>query len=86
MNRLGMLIACSLLVACSERWDGYAYPDRSDLSRHRYVGEFTSLEECRGATQDVLRRVEVRPRGGDYECGLNCRGNGYPRICDRTER
>ena len=72
----------------TEEWRGFVYPDRNALTIHRFVGAYTSLEQCRSAAQAVIRALPD-PSRADYECGLNCRsqaGVGFPMICDKTER
>lgn len=76
------------LVACSERWEGFVYPSKSDLSRHITIGIYESLEECRASAIKTLNTVSSVDRG-DYECGLNCRSEGsLPgiKVCKETAR
>ena len=75
-------------AGCGERWIGFYYPDRSDLSVSRRSQELSSLEECRSWVDDQrsLRRDEETQ--DDYECGRRCRydkdWDGY--ICKETVR
>jgi len=92
MNSIKVLtIACSiaLLSGCiGDEWDGYVYPDSNDLTVHRHVGTFSSLESCRDAALSTLENMGAL-RSGDYECGLNCeaRSNlGGMKVCDKTEQ
>jgi hypothetical protein len=79
-------LAASLMLGCSERWEGYVYPDKSNLSKHRFVGQFESLEECRRTALSELSRLSAINRG-DYECGLNCEAHASGlRVCKKTER
>lgn len=87
MTRIVVALLLPLLAACSERWEGFAYPDRNDLTRHYLAGEHKTLDSCRAASLALLRRLNSFQ--GDYECGLNCRSGGsLPglKICERTER
>jgi hypothetical protein len=65
-----------------QQWDGFVYPDRSNLTRSVYVGKFKTLEDCRVAALAILGQN----RQGDYECGLNCKPQGGINVCSRTER
>lgn len=90
MNPRTLLIFIPVLLsACgSDTWEGFVYPDRTDLSEHRNVGVFESLEECRSGSYAMLRSLGATDRG-DYECGLNCElPNGYStiKVCDETKR
>jgi hypothetical protein len=85
------VLACLCLVALSgcwrDTWEAFAYPNRSDLTRHVALGEFSTLEACRAAATAYLRGALATDRG-DYECGLNCKASssGGPKVCERTER
>jgi hypothetical protein len=78
-------LGCDAIEEFFGSWEGYVYPDRSDLTRSLYVGKFKTLEECRAA---ALQTIQVRshPARADYECGLNCRLRDGLNICSRTER
>lgn len=81
-------IVASILVlsaGCSESWEGYAYPNKNDLGQHIALGQFSSLEECRAAAVDTLRRVSTE-RKGDYECARDCRDESGLRVCAETTR
>ena len=47
--RAGVLMPLVFLVlGCfQERWEGYVYPDKQDLTQHIFVGEYSTLESCR---------------------------------------
>jgi len=70
MNRAIILILFLLLFsACikKDRWQLTIYPDGSDLTTYKHLGEYPTLESCRSvATSSITEK-------GDYECGLNCR-------------
>lgn len=67
------------------------YPDRNNLTVHKNIGVYDSLESCRAEaiyTLSLLSRLNPDVRG-DYECGLNCeyRDNLVSvKICKKTER
>lgn len=75
------------LTGCGERWDGFVYFNRNDLSKHTQVGPFDSLESCRTTARSILAQSGALERG-DYECGLNCKGDAATglNVCKRTER
>lgn len=71
-----------------DRWEGWVYPDRTNLSNSIRLGEFKSLEDCRRAAQRKLGLLEATGRG-DYECGLNCDDGsklGGVKVCTETLR
>jgi hypothetical protein len=70
-----------------ERWEGFVYPDKSELTIHKNIGEFKSLESCRSAAQNKLIQISSLERG-DYECGLNCEFNSNydMNVCKETKR
>lgn len=73
---------------CSDSWEGFVYPNRSDLTRHRSVGKFDSLEACRAAARALLANLNALERG-DYECGKNCDDGsrlGGVKVCKETLR
>lgn len=78
-----------LLASCSkEEWEGFVYPNKNNLTVHRNIGVYHSLESCRAAALDTLSRISSI-ENGDYECGLNCDNRsdiGGIKICDKTER
>lgn len=80
-----LVVGCDALEEYFGSWDGYVYPDRSDLTRHIYIGRFKTLEECRAA---AFRTIAARSHvsRADYECGLNCKSRDGFNVCSRTER
>lgn len=70
-----------------ERWEGFVYPNRNNLSIHQNIGEFESLESCRVASKNMLYQLNAQ-NSGDYECGLNCEFNlDYGlNVCKETHR
>lgn len=83
-----LLVLVSSVLGCEsqleDRWQGFGYPDRSDLRTSIRLGEFASLNACRSTASAFL----ARNPDGDYECGRNCRFEEkyglY--ICDETLR
>ena len=80
---LTFLIAA--LTGCEDdQWKGFVYPSKNNLSNHREIGIYTSLEQCRSASLSVIRNANWS--NADYECGLNCNQEGGLNICKKTER
>lgn len=81
-----VLLSCS---GCgSNSWEGFVYPNKNDLTQHRSLGSFPSLEACRAAARRYLADLGSRERG-DYECGKNCKDSSSlrgTRVCDETLR
>lgn len=81
-----LLVSLMILPGCSERWDGFLYPDKGDMTTHILVGAGAkSLEECR---MNVTSHPAYRQGLSDYECGLNCtfnKGMGLY-VCKETVR
>jgi hypothetical protein len=86
VTALKVAVICATLIGCSEeRWSGFYYPDKNDLTTDQYLGTFATLQECRSAA--LSRMQETNNADADYECGLNCNLNsGKPYICERTEK
>jgi transcriptional regulator with XRE-family HTH domain len=68
-----------------QRWEGYAYPSRADLTNSFSVGEYQTLDDCRAACISRLDRANWT-ESGDFECGLNCRWQGSIRVCQETSK
>ncbi len=69
-----------------DKWEGFVYPDASNLTVHRSSGIHDSLEACRAASINMLNRISSLERGG-YECGSNCESRaeyGGIKLCDET--
>ena len=83
------LVVVLVLSGCfKEEWEGFVYPNKNDLTVHKNIGVYKSLESCRTAAWDMLSRLNAT-EGGDYECGLNCEyrdGMGSIKVCEKTER
>ena len=78
----------ALASGCSqqEKWLGFYYPDKNDLTVDQPLGEFATLETCRDV---AASRPGVSTGSADYECALNCNGRvgaDGPLICEKTER
>lgn len=64
------------------------YPNKNDLTQHRNLGAFRTLEECRAAARGFLSELNALDRG-DYECGKNCDDGSRLRgikVCEETLR
>ena len=75
---IGALFA---LKKYTDQWTGIIYPDKSNLSNFKNIGEFKSLEQCRNEAISVLYKI-VAEHKGDFECGLNCKGV----VCEETSK
>lgn len=64
---LGFALLAVVYFANSQKWKGYAYPDKNNLSKVIELGEFKSEDECNAAAVKTLRRVSS-VSAGDYEC------------------
>jgi hypothetical protein len=80
-----ILYLAIILTGCSDRWQGVVYLNKQNLTNHRIIGEFSSLEECRDASLNYLRGIKSLDTG-DYECRENCKYNSDldEYICDKT--
>lgn len=80
------IVLIFILNGCGKNdvWTGYVYPSVNDLANYRYVGSFSSLEDCRTQCQYLIR--ENNYRNGDYECGLNCKNKDGINVCEKTSR
>lgn len=75
-----------VLISCSDSFEGFAYPDRTNLTRSVRLGVFDTLEDCRIAARSRLAEMDAT-EVGDFECGKNCRSDtDLPgiRICEET--
>lgn len=86
MLATAFLAALILLTGCTERWSGFVYPNKQDLTTHQAVGDHSSLESCRRAAADVISGLPGGGRNADYECGLDCKSRSGMLVCTRTER
>jgi len=61
-----------------DTWIGIIYPDKNNLYNHKIIGEFNSINSC-------LDKVNILVgENGTYECGLNCKTETMPIICEKT--
>jgi serine/threonine protein kinase len=61
-----------------DTWIGIIYPDKNNLYNHKIIGEFNSINSC-------LDKVNILVgENGTYECGLNCKTETMPMICEKT--
>lgn len=72
----------------SDKWLGFYYPNKSDLTEYTKSGSLSSIEECRAWINDQRASRNAVPGADDYECGLNCKAmqGTDMMMCDRTER
>jgi len=89
IRMISALAFTALLASCGkEEWEGFVYPNKNDLTVHRNIGIYESLESCRSAAWDLLSEISSIERG-DFECGLNCEYRsdmGDIKVCEKTER
>jgi hypothetical protein len=64
---LGFVLIAVVYFSSSQKWKGYAYPDKNNLSNVIQLGEFKTEDECNTAAINTLRRVSGDSLG-DYEC------------------
>lgn len=64
---LGLALVAVIYFAYSQKWIGFAYPDKNNLSKVIELGEFKTEEECNAAAIQTLRKVSS-VSAGDYEC------------------
>ena len=69
----------------SDEWLGHVYPNSDNLLYDINIGKYESLESCRDAAIERLKRGGWLITG-DYECGLNCEFDGELGIyiCEET--
>jgi hypothetical protein len=85
---LPLTLVLLLCTGCSDRWEGFVYSNKNDLTQHHSFGPFASLQACRAAVRAMLAALNVLERG-DYECGHNCDHGSRLRgskICQETRR
>jgi hypothetical protein len=63
----GLFFVVVIYFANSQKWKGYAYPDKNNLSNVIELGEFKTEDECNAAAINTLRKVSS-VSAGDYEC------------------
>ena len=88
VKQIMMTLAVVAIAGCSDSWEGFVYPNRNDLTRHRNLGKFESLETCRASAFGFLAEIKALD-SGDYECGKNCdNGSNFSgiKLCEETLR
>lgn len=79
------LIILALIIFKKDKWNGYFYPDASNLSDWVESDEvFDSLEQCRFWAEDTGYQMNIEPISYDYECGLNCKYKNGFNVCEKT--
>ena len=68
VKQIMMTLALVAIAGCSDSWEGFVYPNRNDLTRHRNLGKFESLEACRVSALGFLAEIKALD-SGDYEFG-----------------
>jgi len=96
MKKTFLVLLAILLIPTSsnsffgEKWQGWVYPDKSNLTKFVSVGkDFKSLSDCRAACVNKIKSSNYQ--NADYECGLNCKpmnpnDPNSVMICKKTER
>ena len=71
----------------AEVWTSWIYPDKTNTKRSLQLGQFSTLEQCRGVSLDKLTSLNLSDRG-DYKCGLRCAYNEGLKtlICEKTAK
>lgn len=100
MRKLGAILLIAggtLLSSCdtaldANQWQGWVYPNKSELTNDIPLGRFSSLAECRDSAKKLISFLPSQGENGseisaDYECGRKCRpvDDGMS-ICDETSR
>lgn len=88
MRAICVMLLSIFLISCGgEKWEGFVYPNKNDLTADKYIGTYGSLESCRAAAWEMLSKISSM-EAGDYECGLNCKPSDFGdiKVCEKTER
>lgn len=64
----GFILIALLINSQSKDWQGYAYPDKNNLSNVIDVGKHKTEDDCNNAAINALLRNGSNTRIGDYEC------------------
>lgn len=77
--------ACGWFV--SDGWDGWVYPDGSNLAYSISLTGFESFEACQEAALATIRALDD-PGRADYECGRGCRWEQQieNNVCKETRK
>ncbi len=80
-----LLIFLVWTVLKPNKWSGFFYPDRGDLSHWvQSPGTFKSLDECRNWARNKGAELNIDRTEYDYECGLNCKPEDGLNVCEKT--
>jgi hypothetical protein len=88
LSVLPLTLVLLLYAGCTDRWEGFVYPDKNDHTPQHSFGPFASLQDCRAAARDMLAAFQALERG-DYACGHNCDNGsrlGGSKSCQETLR
>ena len=87
---VGVLSIAALLAACGEEQvDAFYYPDKNDLTKHKFFPNVGSVENCQVVVrQAASRNHDPNFERGDYECGVGPTGNsvGDVKVYKMTRR
>ena len=84
---VGAYLVATVLACSGDEWTGFVYPSSANLTVHREIGVFKSLEACRTSARAYLADLQATD-SGDYECGRNCRPDDTlgVSVCEETLR
>ncbi len=70
-----------------DKWVGFYYPNRADLTRYTQSPQLGSIEECRSWVNAQVP-AGINSYDYDYECGKNCkfRSDLDINVCEETLR
>jgi len=67
-----LLTGCFGSGSKEQKWTSFIYPDKSNQKRSMKFAEFNSLQECKDASINRLKNLDLSQRGF-FKCGLNCK-------------
>lgn len=65
---IGIVAIVVLVKSQSKDWQGYAYPDKYNLSKVVDAGKYKTEDDCIMGTVAVLYEKQSNTVNGDYEC------------------
>lgn len=68
-----VVVVIFIFLGKNDKWLGFYYPDRNNLTSHIQSAEVDSLEECRVWVESQVSIYNPSGYGYDYECGKNCK-------------
>lgn len=88
---IGVLIVLGLIWwfwGKSVTWQGFYYPNASDLTKDIKSPIFKSIDECRDWVNSMVYKYNPSGTGYDYECGKNCKKKDGMTVlvCETTKR